>query len=173
MTALTLRTPEIRWISVDPGETTGWATWVGTELEDLGQTPMWEFAQDIAHAVFSLPDDPDFWKRWGPERSTFGRIEGIVCEDFRLYPWKLKELEWDAVRTARVIGALELVARLADITFVLQGAAIKERAEAASAENLFITPLHENRHANDAVRHGVYYGASQSPNFAVPEKVRG
>jgi hypothetical protein len=38
----------------------------------------------------------------------------------------------------------------------------------AGAEQLFVEPLHENRHANDAIRHGVYYLATQTPGFGRP-----
>jgi hypothetical protein len=145
------------WESVDPGETVGWANWRGDDLLEAGQTPMWEY-------VDTLYADAVNYARGLP---TKHKVQRLVVEDFRIYPWKAADLAWDSVRTARAIGALELIARVANIPITLQGASIKETAEAAGAEILFLHPLHENRHANDAIRHGVFYLASQTPGFAV------
>jgi hypothetical protein len=78
-------------------------------------------------------------------------------EDWRLYPDKLKQLEWDECRTARHIGAISLIARRADVPVILQGAKIKPDAESGGARELFYHPLHENRHQNDAIMHFFYY----------------
>jgi hypothetical protein len=102
--------------------------------------------------------------------AKFVGIERLVVEDFRIYPWEAKKgsLNWDQVRTARLIGALTIIAKMSGMEFILQGAKIKERAEAAGAEVLFMSPLNENRHANDAIRHGVYYLAIERGASAVP-----
>lgn len=141
----------MRWLSIDPGETTGWALWDDEDLLEAGQTPLRQFIDGVYQALVAPESVPP---GLSPAYEGVGRL---VVEDWQLYPWKSKELAWDYCRTARGIGALELIARLAGIELVLQPAAIKERAEAAGAENLFVHPLHENRHANDAIRHGVYY----------------
>lgn len=91
---------------------------------------------------------------------TFLGVRRLVVEDWALYPWALKGLAWDKCRTARAIGQLELIARQFDLELVLQPAKIKEGAVAAGAENLFSTPLHENRHQNDAIMHGTFYIAT-------------
>jgi hypothetical protein len=84
-------------------------------------------------------------------------IEHVVIEDWSLYPWKLKDLAWDKCRTARGIGGLELACDIANVPYTLQPAKIKETAVAGGAEEKFLRPLHENRHANDAIMHGVYF----------------
>jgi hypothetical protein len=85
------------------------------------------------------------------------KLSAIVCEEWQLYPWELQNLAWDKCRTARVIGALTLICRRFGIKLEFQGAGIKKGAVAAGAETLFIEPVHENRHANDATMHGVFY----------------
>lgn len=131
----------MEWVSIDPGETTGLAFWSDGRLVEARQEALWDMVDELA----------DTHERYGL----------FVVEDWRLYPWELKSLAWDACRTARAIGALELITRLHGIRLVLQPAKIKEAAEAAGAAELFLSPLHENRHLNDAIRHGVYYLAQQ------------
>lgn len=127
-----------RWLSVDPGETAGWALWEGDELVDAGQDPLVEF------------------RRWVASDGYFTRF---VIERFALYPWVARAggLDYDEMRTSRLIGALEHIADEADIEVVFQPATIKEFAVAAGAEELFRRPVHPNRHMNDAIMHGWYY----------------
>lgn len=89
-------------------------------------------------------------------------VELLVVEEFRLYPWVLQEggLDFDEVRTARAIGALEFIARAKNMDLILQPATVKEPSMEAGARELFQTPLHENRHANDAILHGWYHVAT-------------
>lgn len=157
---------EFRTLYVDPGEDTGWCVARGFKLLSAGTEKMWPFADEvwaelnrkrnIGHA--SAISDPSF-ARSGitVEDLQLGDIRRIVCEDFRIYPWKAKDLAWDRVRTARLIGALTFMARLKGIPFVLQPAAVKPYAVAAGAEEFYYKPLHENRHQNDAIQHYVFY----------------
>lgn len=148
-----------KWLAVDPGEDTGWSLWQDDDLVDLGTAKMWEFGDAVHMAVFR---DPMELELMGAELAlTFRGLQGIVCEDWRIYPKEAKSgaLNWDRCRTARLIGGLQLTARQGNLWFVLQPAAIKERALAAGAAHYFISPRDENRHANDSVMHGVYYRA--------------
>lgn len=145
----------------DPGEDFGWAIGCGTKLLAAGTLKMWTMADivwdDLQNGDSELREDG--WWREGCDPSDYAdmKIQRIVCEDFRLYPWALKQLSWDRVRTARVIGALTFMCRVASIPFILQPAAIKKAAQAAGAEELYYKPLHENRHQNDAIQHYVWY----------------
>ena len=139
----------MRWISIDPGEDTGWAIWEDDTLVDAATDKLWDVVDALSSALLSVDSIED-----GPD---FGEARLLVVEDWALYPWKLKSLSWDKCRTARGIGAIELIARLSKAELVLQPAAIKKAAVAAGAEELFMSPLHENRHANDAIMHGVFY----------------
>lgn len=132
------------WITVDPGEDTGWAEWTGSELAAAHTDKGWEFV-DILHAHILEGHVPDV----------------VVCEDWKIYPWKANELAWDGCRTARFIGAITFLCRVHGIEFVLQPAKIKEVAQKAGADHLYSHPLHENRHQNDAIQHGVFYLATR------------
>lgn len=146
-----------KWLAVDPGEDTGWSLWLDDDFLDAGTAKLWEFAEAVFSAVFTGPEELE---AMGAELALkFVGIEGIVCEDFRIYPWEAKKgtLNWDQVRTARLIGALTLIAKMGGLWWKLQGASIKERGLAAGAKAYFLSPLHENRHANDASTHAVYH----------------
>ena len=143
----------MRWISIDPGEDTGWAIWEDDSLVESGTHKLWDVLDALSVALLSVDyDDPEV---------SFGPLDRLVVEDWALYPWKLKSLGWDKCRTARGIGAIELMARISRTELVLQPASIKKTAVAAGAEELFMSPLHENRHANDAIMHGIFFLARQ------------
>lgn len=154
--------PEIenfRTLCVDPGEDVGWSIWRGPILVGAHTTKMWPFADDVWKWLNEEPacGGDDYWVKDEQVEHNVGPIGRIVCEDFRIYPWEAKNLAWDQVRTARLIGALTFMARNLGIEFHLQPAAIKKSSVAAGAEEFFYTPLHENRHANDSIMHGWYY----------------
>lgn len=161
-----------RWITVDPGEDCGLAVWEDDRLI-LGYTLKMD-AVDLMldYAILgNLPVGCDNFDDNYPECSDFldqidtFKIVRIVCEDWRLYPWVMytpdgrasHALDFDQCRTARLIGAITHVARMAGIPVHLQGADIKETAVSGGAEQLYYKPLHENRHQNDAIQHGVYW----------------
>lgn len=147
-----------RWLAIDPGEDTGLSIWEGESLVSAHTIKLWRVADLLDHLVCNdvpvAEENEDIHEAWVDGR---GEIERVVCEDFRIYPWKAKDLAWDQVRTARLIGALTFLCHKHDVEFILQPAKIKERAVAGGAEELFSTPLHENRHANDSIMHGSYY----------------
>lgn len=156
------------WLAVDPGEDTGWSLWRGETLIDAGTSKLWEFGEAVFVALFR----PEEAELIGDELAQkFAGICRIVAEDWRIYPWEAKKgsLDWDQCRTARLIGGLTLTAKMAGIEFRLQPAKIKERAEAAGAEVLFLWPRKENRHANDAIRHGVYFIAVEKGAAPISE----
>lgn len=153
---------DFRTLYVDPGEDTGWCMSRGEKLLGGSTEKMWLFADDVWLALQEdegpLSTASEVWLRPGVEpEDNAGPIGRIVCEDFRIYPWECKNLAWDQVRTARLIGALTFMARLKGIPFVLQGAKIKDRAVKGGAEQYFYRPLHENRHVNDSIMHYVFF----------------
>jgi len=143
----------VHWISIDPGEDTGWALWDGERLVEASTDKLWDVVDALSAALLSVTPRDDL--------PDFGSVDRLVVEDWALYPWKLKQLAWDKCRTARGIGAIELLARVSGKQLVLQPASIKKTAVAAGAEELFMAPLHENRHANDAIMHGIFFLAQQ------------
>lgn len=121
---------------------------------------MWPFADEVwneLNGVTSILSGDGYARKGVTAEENSGPIGRIVCEDWRLYPNKLKQLKWDQCRTARVIGALTFMARVKQIPLVLQPAAIKDAAQAAGAEELYYKPLRENRHQNDAIQHFVFF----------------
>jgi hypothetical protein len=158
----------------DPGEDFGWAVGCGTTLVSRGITKMWTTADILWEALNDGPSSTellsDVYLRDDVNFEDYGSMEikRIVCENFRIYPWAAKDLAWDEVRTARVIGAMTFMARLKNIPFITQPAAIKAAAVAAGAEELFDRPLHENRHSNDAIMHYTFYTATELLGLAMP-----
>lgn len=153
--------------AIDPGETTGWSTWETEGLKKLdgGQVPLWEFVDALDMALD--PANPDI----GFDNEVTAALRGveqIVCEDWAIYPREAESgaLNWDKCRTARGIGAIELIARRYVVPLKLQPAAIKETAKAMGAEDLFVSPLHENRHENDTAYHAVHFAYREAAKAA-------
>lgn len=150
----------MKLLAIDPGETTGWSVWDTesyTKLEG-GQTALWEFIDNVQLALME-GEDRELLEITRPGALPFVGVEQIVCEDWALYPAELAAgaLDWDKCRTARGIGAIELLARMTGTPLALQGAFIKDAAIAMGAEEQFLSPLHENRHENDSAMHAVFF----------------
>lgn len=155
----------MKLLTFDPGESTGYATFdvdekpTGRyELLDAGTADL-EVVQFSLAAALGVPLT-DYYgdAAHGELIEKWVGVEHVAFEDFVIYPHKAQELIGDYVRTARLIGVIEFLATAADIPYTPQLAReAKSPAEAAGAEELFLSPLHENRHANDAIRHGVYW----------------
>lgn len=151
------------WICVDPGDTTGFSLWdADGNLLWADQLPMWNFIDAVYQWVTDglVPESLG-----GKEIDHMDHdLKGMVCEEWQLYPWVIKTggLDFDKCRTARAIGALTLICRQFGIELVFQGADIKKGAQAAGAEVLYLEPVHENRHANDSVQHGVFFLATHN-----------
>jgi hypothetical protein len=148
----------VKIVAMDPGESFGYCGGVDNELQFAGSVDMWEFVHALGRAAGVTPD----WAASSGDEVLGYRLEGtqqVVIEDWALYPWALANhaLDWDKCRTARAIGAVEYICRTSGIPYVLQGAKIKDTAQAAGVEELYLTPRHENRHANDAMQHYVFF----------------
>ena len=159
----------------DPGEDFGWCVGKDMTLLAAGTEKMWPFADAIWDKILlpsgeGVVDGPlsgyqDTNPLWSDTHIRTGidaelmklPIGRVVCEDFRIYPWKANDLAFDKVRTARVIGAITFMCRLHHIPLHFQGANIKQAAQAAGAEELYYRPLTENRHQNDAIQHFVFF----------------
>lgn len=147
----------MKFIAFDPGESTGYAVFKDDRLLEAGTADLRviEKAFGAALGVTNPRDelvDGELVRR-------FRGVNLAIMEDWQLYPWMMENhaLDFDKCRTARLIGSLEFICRTAGVPYILQPASIKDQAELAGAEDLFLSPLHENRHANDAIRHGIFY----------------
>ena len=155
-----------RTLYCDPGEDFGWALAAGHTLLARGIHKMWEFADVIwdeiiegEQTILSDRNSAFVYDETNPawDEALKVPIGRVVCEDFRIYPWKMQALKFDQVRTARVIGAITQMCHRRSIPLVLQGANIKEAAQKAGIAELYDHPLYENRHSNDALQHYAYY----------------
>lgn len=153
-----------KWLTADPGETTGYAVWHENRLVASGQAELWTFVHTFGQAIMDSV--------YAPDAELLRRLSGaalLVMEDWFLYADKAQALIGDKQDTVRGIGALQFICTACSIDYQLQGAGIKDGACQAGAREFFRRPLHENRHANDAIMHGVYYAAMQGK--AVVEEV--
>ena len=151
-----------KWVSVDPGEMTGYAVWTRNELVVASAVPLWDFVLTMGDGLMS--GNPtlrrvDLW-------DAANDWSLLVMEDWALYPWAAEKLGWDKQDTVRGIGALQFIAEALERQYVLQPAKIKQSALSAGAQELFRRPLKPNRHANDAIMHGVHYAASAGEGIA-------
>lgn len=152
-------------LALDPGETVGWAKFDGNQKVEGGQTDWGIFVVQLAASfrIIALDqyddvpvDDREIKTRL---RGPFADVTEIVMEDFVIYPPDVgpgPPPPWDPVITARLIGAIQLIADLAGIPVTYQGAKIKSDALRSHAAEDFARPLYENRHENDATMHGTY-----------------
>lgn len=141
-------------VACDPGESFGHCVGEDNVLHYAGTVDMWEFVHALGDALLTHQGDSN------QELCThLLDADHVVIEDWALYPWVLQQggLDYDKCRTARAIGACEYICRASDTPYTLQPASIKDTAQAAGVEELYMSPRHENRHANDAMQHFVYF----------------
>ncbi len=82
--------------------------------------------------------------------------ETVIIEDYRVYPWRLKQQSWSALETVRLIGAIELVCSDLGVRCVLQGAHKGKIISDAKLRQWGIYKVGKT-HTNDAIRHLVSY----------------
>lgn len=133
-------------LSLDPGETTGWASFSATAevcaLEDQGQIKTWP-QHDMVTEMTKLLD------RVQPTM--------VVHEIYAVYEWKTDDHAWSQVPTLHVIGCIETLCIQRGIPFHSQTAQIAKNFctdDKLKAWNYYIKGA---RHARDAIRHGTYY----------------
>lgn len=130
---------EIAWpvVSLDPGDTTGWSVFQDGELKSAGQIP--GTAQEIENLLES----------WEPAV--------VVAEEYRVYGWKAKQHSWSDVPTLQLIGAMKYICEKLGIPYFMQSA--QQAKGFATNDKLQGWGLWQasSRHANDAIRHAVYY----------------
>lgn len=171
---------DFRTLYCDPGEDFGWCLGRGTRLIAAGTEKMremediiWDSLSGETGAGWLAEPDAGGWLRdEAQDELKLGsgdcRIRRVVMENWRLYPKEMKRLAWDECRTARVIGAIQFMCRFHDVPCILQPALIKDAAQAAGVEEFYYTPLHENRHQNDAIQHWRYYTVTELLGIHLP-----
>jgi len=131
-------------LALDPGETLGWAMFKDGRLYSIGQ-------EQLVHNRESI----DFTKIEKVVGNANPSV--VVCEGYRVYPWKRDAHVWAELITPRIIGAIEMVCSVNNIPLYFQSAAAaKGFCSNKKLKNWGY--YHESfKHGRDAVRHGCYW----------------
>lgn len=140
-----------RYLSLDPGLSTGYATFDSNG--DLitfgtlkgGSEDLYPFLNRLnAHIRLAeaLTDE------------TTGHLD-VIIEDYKLYPWKAMSQVWDSLETVRLIGAVQFWADLHEFPVHLQEPNVK--GIAYKWAGISVPKNHALSHETDAFVHGVYF----------------
>lgn len=139
---------EAYYLAIDPGETTGWAT-------------------------FNQEGKPQQFDKVKGREAVYVLLQSVqptvlIVEDFNLFPWKARDQAFSSFEAVRVIGAIELWAWAKGATVVLQKPNIKSIGYKWAG--LPTATQHKDSHERDAYVHGVYY--LQSNGILKPQQLR-
>jgi len=126
-----------RFLSVDPGETTGWAVFDGQRLEAAG-----EFHVDSPLLFDHL--------------ISHKRPQVMVVENYRVYGHRAQQHIGSEVPTIQYVGQLKYLAAAYNLPIVLQ-MAYQAKSFAKDQRLIDLGMWHASKHARDAIRHGVYF----------------
>lgn len=151
--------PHVDWdlappiLVLDPGETTGWAVFRKGCLDSCGQfsTP---HPADLAVNIRAVYD---FWLDLRSRYPNSPLLNLILYEEYRVRGNKFKTHVGSEVVTIQHIGAIKVVADELEVPTEKQTAGMAKGF--ATDPKLRHWGLYQSnqRHANDAIRHGVYY----------------
>jgi len=127
-------------LSIDPGETTGWAIFIEGQLEDYGHI---NIIEDGFYSIRYL-----FKEDW---------YNYIVVEDYKVYPHRLKEHSLSALITPRVIGAVEYIANEKETKLSFQMAGTAKGFVTNDKLRQWGYWIKGQKHSRDAIRHGCYW----------------
>ena len=148
------RADDINWVALDPGETTGWAT-----FDSIGQVIEW--------GQFKQKEQLEWLKLL---ISTPPNLKGVIYEDYVNFGFK-QQKRWSRNQTSKNIGSIETMCDLRGIPYYKQPANIK--AIGYKWAGLGAAPSnHDISHQYDAVVHGVYWLTNnkiRSPMLNVPK----
>jgi len=127
-------------LSIDPGETTGYAIFKGGKLEQTGEIYVKKCGLSIIYHEFKLLS-----------------LDYVLIEDYKIYPNKLRSHVFDEVFTVKVIGAIEYMFQLRNIQLRFQMAsAAKGFVDNAKLRAWDMWKI-GTPHARDAIRNGAYW----------------
>lgn len=132
-------TGQERYLALDPGISTGYATFrdngdlIRTGTLRNGAEELYPFLNLINPLV---PFD-------------------VIVENYRLYPWKAMQQSWATLETVRFIGAVDFWAKQQGITVHLQDPNIK--GIGYKWAGIKVPKNHDLSHETDAFVHGVYF----------------
>lgn len=140
-----------RIISLDPGETTGYAIWDDSKLTEAGQL-----------ATHTVKGSVNKLREWFSTQSFEGTFYNdkdvlVVMEEYRVYSHKTQDHAQSTLHTARLIGAIECLLTLRGIPYVMQGAGLTKAFCTDEKLKDWDFWIRGERHARDAIRHGAYW----------------
>lgn len=126
-----------RYLALDPGETTGWATFDANGVEvEMGQFKQKDLHQSLDRLITS-------------------ELYAVICEEYRNYGHK-QQKRWSRNQTSKNEGAIEMICNMRGVKFCLQQAAVKVigykwGGSPGPPSN------HAISHQFDAWAHGIYW----------------
>lgn len=137
----------MRLLAVDPGDVHVGLALFEDDAEDWHIVSAWEEQPDEA---------ADTVVRFIVEE----KLDVLVVEEFRLYPWKAQQQAFSQMKTAELIGALRLIHRWygQECQWVEQGASIKKPTQAILRRlEIKKAPGSKGQHVVDAQLHGWHF----------------
>jgi len=128
-------------LSLDPGETVGWAVFGAGKLVQRDQLTSKNLVE-MCQLLTSL------FEKYQPTT--------VVMENYVIFASKTKIHAWRKLYTSQLIGAIELLCHQQGATLVLQMPSAKQFCTYKKLKHWKFFASGKP-HANDAVRHGCYY----------------
>jgi hypothetical protein len=134
----------VRILSIDPGETTGWAVWENGELVNQGQDDHTDFLDTLESLLQAVHEGQ------GPD------LDLLVVEEYRLRQSASKAMVGNTFLTCEIIGVIGWLARKFTVGVAYQTPAQKDwwDNDKLKRAGLYARGLD---HSRDAVRHGLYF----------------
>lgn len=134
-------------LSLDPGETTGWAVWRNDPIKGIfliahGQLKTWPIEDCVRNME-------ELFRIYQPEH--------IVYEIYAVYEWKSADHSWSQIPTVQIIGCILTLAVQQVRSYSAQTAQIAKNFCTDDKLNMWHVYFKGVRHARDAIRHGIYY----------------
>lgn len=130
--------PKSAYLALDPGETTGWATFnhKGDPIT-MGQFKQAEQTKVLSELIHS-------------------DLKHVIVEDYRNYA-SHKQARWSRNTTSKNIGAIQLLCELRGVFYTLQSASVKHIGYKWGGLPDGPPSNHSISHQYDAYVHGVYW----------------
>lgn len=134
-------------LSIDPGETTGYA------ILKAGESQTIKYDKETTDMLIKTGELNLWYDLENLIEESLCDI--IVYEEFKLYPWRAKQKHWSTFPTAQVVGVIKYLANKFDLPVLGQGADAKDHYD---DKKLKWCNLYKGRspHERDAIRHGLY-----------------
>ncbi len=131
-------------VALDPGETTGWASFNYGTLEKQGELKIETFPDTRIDGINIW----NFLDTWNPDV--------VVIEGYRIYAQKAAVHTWSALYTPKLIGYIEGICQFRGFPYYIQMASTKQFCSDSKLKSWGYYS-EKSRHSRDAVRHGCYW----------------